>query len=476
MTRLPRLLLVAAGMLQLAACADFSGILPAALRFDEHKLAASSEPYAGWPRENWWQELHDPVLDALIEQAHRDNPGLQAAAARLRRATALAGESESALAPQVGLSASGTRERFSERGLIPPPYAGSTNSINDLQLSGQWELDFFGKNRAALQAALGEVRASEAEQQASRQLLAGSVARGYYNLARLLAQRALGEARQRQRQDLAALVERRVRAGIDTRVELEAAQGVIPENARDIAALDEQIAQARHALAALTGRTPEAADGLAPELPAVAPLALPKTLPADLLGHRADIVAARWRVDAATQGLDSTRALFYPNINLRAFTGFSAIGLDQWLDAGSRQPGIGLAISLPVFDAGRLRSIYRASAAGVDSAVAAYNGTLLDALRDVADQLSALHSLDIQMARQQAALASAERAYDLALQRYRADISDRLTVLNVETGLIAQRRAAIDLQARWIDSRIRLINALGGGFAETPSVPLASNN
>jgi outer membrane protein TolC len=90
----------------------------------------------------------------------------------------------------------------------------------------------------------------------------------------------------------------------------------------------------------------------------------------------------------------------------------------------------------------------------------------LEALRDVADQLSTLKALETQLSRQQAVLASAERSYGLALQRYKADISDRLTVLNVETNLIAQRRIAVDLQARWIDSRIHLVRALGGGFEE----------
>jgi len=475
MNSLARPLALAVALL-LAGCASYSGIFPVTQRFDERTLADKSQPYATWPQENWWQDLHEPALTKLIEQALSDNPGLQAAAARLRRATAQAGTAESALAPQVNASLSSTRERFSERGLIPPPYAGTTQSINDLQLAGQWELDFFGKNREALRAAIGEVRASEAEEQAARQLLAGNVARSYYNLARLLAQHDLAEARQKQRSDLAGLVERRVKAGIDTRVELEAAQGTIPENARDIAALDEQIALTRHALAALIGNSPDALDHLAPRLPSVAPLTVPTSLPADLLGHRADIVAARWRVEAAVHGLDSTRALFYPNVNLHIFTGFSAIGLDQWLDNGSRQPGIGLAISLPIFDGGRLRNQYRVSAAGVDGAVASYNSTLLDALRDVADQLSTLHALDTQIERQKAALASAERSYALARQRYQADISDRLSVLNVETGLIAQRRAAIDLQARWIDSRIRLINALGGGFSETSPPALAAQN
>ena len=462
--------LLAAGFLALTGCASYSGIAPIAKFLDIRPLLAKEEPKsdANWPQENWWLALNDPALTGLIDQALLGNPGLQIATARLDQVRAISGQAESSLWPQLNFSLSSTRERFSERGLIPPPYAGTRQNINDVQLNGNWEIDFFGKNREGLRAALGELRASEAEHQASRLLLASNVARGYYNLARLLAQHQLAEQRQKQRLDLAALVERRFKAGLDTRVELESAQGVIPENARDIAALDEQIGLARHALAALTGQGPNAVDGLAPALPAASQFALPQNLPADLLGHRADIVAARWHVESAVHSLDATRALFYPNINLHAFTGFSAIGFDNWLDAGSRQPGIGIAVSLPLFDAGRLRNQYRVSAALVDSSIATYNGTLLDALRDVADQLTTLDSLDIQRARQQAALDSAERAYDLALQRYRADISDRLSVLNMETNLIAQRRAAVDLQARQVDTRIRLINALGGGFQETP--------
>lgn len=463
--------LLAAALL-LGGCVSSSGIAPTARPLAESAIGDASGQVE-WPATEWWQHLGDARLNALIERALQDNPTLQAAAARLAQAEGQAGVAGSALAPQVALSADSTRERFSEHGLIPPPYAGTRQSINDLQLGGSWALDFFGRHRNELRAALGEVRASAAENQASRQLLASNVARAYYNLARVLAQRELAEHRQQQRADLAALVERRFRAGLDTRVELEAAQGALPENARDIASLDEQIALARHALAALTGQGPQAVDGLAPSLPAVAPLALPDTLPAELLGHRADVVAARWRVEAASGGLDATRALFYPNLDLRAFAGFSAIGFGQWLEAASRQPGIGLAVSLPIFDAGRLRGQYRVAAAQVDSAVANYNATLLQAARDVADQLSTLTALDRQIARQQAALASAERAYRLAEQRYRAEISDRLNVLNVETNLIAQRRQAIELQARWIDSRLRLIQALGGGYAgELPAAAL----
>lgn len=463
------IVMLLAGNLILSGCASYSGIAPETKSLDLAALKdnAPTESFTQWPRQAWWQELSDPVLDRLIAQALEGSPTLQAASARLRRAQAVAGLAEGAQWPKVDATTSNSRERFSERGLIPAPYAGTTQSVNELQFDGRWELDFFGKNRDNLKAAIGELRASEAEHQAARVLLANSVARSYYNLARLLAQRELVEQRSQQRGELAALTERRVHAGLDTRVELESARGVLSENARDIASVDEQIDLARHALAALIGQGPEAVNAITPKLPAVAPLALPANLPAELLGHRADVVAARWRVESSVSSLASTRALFYPNINLRAFTGFSAIGIDQWIDSGSRHSGLGLAISLPLFDADRLRNQYRTSAAAVDNAVASYNGTLLDALRDVADQLSTLKSLDTQLTRQQAALASAERSYDLARQRYQADISDRLSVLTVETNLIAQRRIAVDLAARWIDSRLQLTRALGGGFAET---------
>ena len=475
-------ILISACVLQ-AGCASYAGIAPEFKMLDATAVRGgqSTATAENWPREDWFRELNDPVLTRLIEQALVDSPNIQAATAKINHAKAVSGLSESALWPQVGVSTSMTHERFSERGTTPPPFAGTVQDINDLQVSGQWELDFFGKNRENLKAAVGEIRATEAEYQATRLVLANSVARSYYGLARLLAQRELAEQRSRQRAELAHLVERRVAAGLDTRVELEVAQGVIPENARDIAAFDEQIGLARHALAALIGRGPEAVNDLAPALPAVTALAMPESLPANLLGHRADVVAARWRVESATHGMASTKAMFYPNINLRAFVGLVAVGFDQWLDSGSRQPGVGLAISLPLFDSGRLRNLYRSSAAQVDASVATYNGTLLDALHDVADQLSTLQSLETQMARQRLAQASAERSYDLALKRYKADISDRLSVLNVETNVIAQRRTTIDLQARWIDSRLRLIRALGGGFEETTAstenagTPLARN-
>ena len=132
----------------------------------------------------------------------------------------------------------------------------------------------------------------------------------------------------------------------------------------------------------------------------------PTVLPADLLGRRADVSAARWRMEAATHGVDAAKAQFYPNVNLTAFIGLSSIGLNRLMEAGSQQWGVGPAIHLPIFDAGRLRAQLNARTADLDAAVESYNGAVLEAVRETADQLEARQSVQRQR-EQQAQAASA---------------------------------------------------------------------
>jgi len=187
-------------------------------------------------------------------------------------------------------------------------------------------------------------------------------------------------------------------------------------------------------------------------------------VPADLLGRRADISAARWRVEAASSDAKSAKAAFYPNINLSAFVGLSSLGLDNLFKSSSRQMGIGPALTLPIFDQGALRANLRGKTADIDAAVESYNAAVIDAVHDVADQLSSIQSIARQQAEQERAQASVESAYDLATQRYKAGLGTYLTVLNAETSVLAQRRLAADLKARSLDSQVALIRALGGGY------------
>jgi outer membrane protein TolC len=169
----------------------------------------------------------------------------------------------------------------------------------------------------------------------------------------------------------------------------------------------------------------------------------------------------------------NAKASFYPNINLSAFVGLASIGLNNLVKASSEQYGIGPALTLPIFDGGRLRANLRGKNADLDAAIESYNGAVIDAVHDVADQLSSLSSVDRQQAEQSRAQAAAESAYDLATQRYKAGLGTYLTVLNAEAVVLNQRRQAADLKARALDAQIALIRALGGGYAGDTTTAVA---
>ena len=185
----------------------------------------------------------------------------------------------------------------------------------------------------------------------------------------------------------------------------------------------------------------------------------------DLLGRRADIAAARWRVEAAMQDVGNAKTQFYPNINLVAFAGFQSIGFDKLIQSGSQQWGVGPAIRLPLFEGCHLRANLRGKSADLNAAIESYNALVIDAVRDVADQLASSQSIIRQQAEQASAQASAETAYSIALQRYKAGLSTYLNVLSVETSVLSQRRQAVDLVARALDTQVQLIRALGGGYS-----------
>jgi len=191
-----------------------------------------------------------------------------------------------------------------------------------------------------------------------------------------------------------------------------------------------------------------------------------------LLGQRADVSAARWRVEAAEQSVQSARAQFYPNINLTAFAGFSSIGFNQMFKAGSEQWGVGPALSLPLFDSGRLRANLGGKTADRDAAVESYNSTVINAVHDAADQLASRQAIARQQAEQVQAAQAAQDTYAAVQQRFRNGLLNAQQVLTAETAVLAQRKQAADLATRSLQNQVALARALGGGFH---SESLASN-
>ncbi len=448
----------------LAGCVSNAGIAPQSSKLTAADAGVPAHAPAAVLTDRWWQAFGDETLDRLVEAALAANPNLRIAHDRIARAAAATSAAQANAGPRVDADLNLQRQRYTENGLIPPPVAGSVGNTGLFQFTGSWEIDFFGKNAAALGAALGAQRAAEADAQAARVLLAANVARGYFRLAGLFEQREVAERALAQREEILALIRQRVEAGLDTNVELRQGEAAVPETARQIEVIDENIAHARNALAALAAQPAGALDGLRPRLRKVQAVPLPPDIPADLLGRRADVEAARERVEAAAQDVAYAKTLLYPNVNLIAFAGFSSLGVNRLITAGSEQYGAGVAIHLPIFDAGRLRANVSAKTADLDAAVDSYNAALIEAVRDAADQIASVQSIARQHIKQAEAQARSEQAYDLALQRFRAGLGTYLTVLSAEVEVLAQRRLGADLETRELDSQVALARALGGGY------------
>ena len=455
----------------ITGCADMSGITPQASLRDAPSLGLKADANPAAPvAAEWWRDFGDEQLNGLIAQALASSPSLKLAQARLARAQAVTEVADAATLPQLNGQVDLTRQRYTANGAVPAPLAGSIRESGTAQLSASWELDFFGKNRAALDAALGSVHAAEADAQAARVLLASNVARSYFQLVRLNEQAFVARRTLAQREETLKLVQDRVSAGLDTRLELRQSEGGLPEARLQLETVQEQMALTRNALGALVGQPNSDLAQNPSALAAIKTVATAPAIPADLLGRRADIAAARWRVEASLKDVANAKTQFYPNINLVAFAGFSSIGLGRLLDAGSQQWGVGPALRLPIFDAGRLRANLRGKTADLDAAVESYNAAVIDAVRDVADQVASSQAITRQQTEQRAAQVAAEGAYEIAVQRYKAGLGNYLNVLTAETSVLNQRRLAVDLAARALDTQVALMRALGGGYTPTSIV------
>ncbi len=471
LSRIGSTLAVAVGV---AACASLDHTPLATPQIDASSLGAKPVT-VDWPTEEWWRRYEDPQLDALIADGVKGSPTLAAARARIARAQAAAGVARAPLLPEVSGNANSLYQRYSENYIFPPPLGGSWNSDNRLTLDFSYEIDFWRKNRAALDAALSQAQAAAADEQAARLVLTTNIARAYFNLQRLFAQRDVSLAAITQREEVVRLTAQRFEAGLDTKVEAKQADAALGTVRTELAQYDDAINVARIQIAALVGAGPQRGDGLVAfsgaHVPAAALLAV---VPLDLVGRRPEIVASRWRVEAAQHDIDVARAEFYPNVNIVAFIGLSSIGFSNLLAAGSSITGVGPAIHLPIFEGGRLNANLRGREADSALAVSAYNEALIDAVRDVAEALASINGLVRTSAEQARAREATTDAYNLAVVRYRAGLGNYLTVLTAQTQQLVQDRLDADLQARAFELDVNLARALGGGYVEASNVNVSA--
>jgi len=418
---------------------------------------------AAWPADQWWRSYGDPQLDALVEEALAGSPTLEIAQARLRAAQAQTVAARAARAPQTVFNASITRERFPQNELYPAPLGGSWATAGNATLDFSWDLDLWGRNRQLLAAARAGEAAAEADRQAARLAISVAVVQAYIQFDLNYSLLDVTTDNLTQQQSILDLTQQRVSAGLENTARVKQSEGTVALTRAGLAFVEANIELSRNQLADLAGAGPDRGQSLnRPQLHAPADIALPSQLPADLLGRRPDVAAARAMVEAANRGVKAAEADFYPNINLAAFAGLQPVGLSQVFD--SRTFGAGPALSLPVFNRGALRGQLYGRQAQFDSSVGQYNQTLLDAVKDVADVVANWRGLERETLQEQTALDAAQRSYDLTSERYRAGLDNYLSVLSSQNQVLLAQTLRAELQARRLTFSVNLVQALGGGY------------
>lgn len=456
--------------LVLAGCASYKGLTPEGKSLAANDLNAAQTlkgitlSPAAWPKSDWWRSLGDPQLDGLIGEALRDSPDMQIAGARAHQASAAAYAADAARMPTLDANGSVSRSRLA-RDQDPSGQGGRYSTVRSLSLDFSYTFDLWGGQRAAWEAALGQARAAEVDRQAASLTLAADVARAYSQLGQAYIVNDLTQDDLKRTRQMLDLGKRRLAAGIDSEYQLQQSESLAASSEEQAIDAGKQLHSAQIALAVLLGKGPDRAQQIArPAVLKPGAVALPSVLPAELLGRRPDLVAARWRVEAASKSIDASKTRFYPNLNLSAAAGTEALLGDALFGAPSRFFNIVPTVSLPIFDGGRLRADLDARDADYDLAVAQYNKSLVNALGEVSDTIDQLHALDGQIAAKQRATDIAQQSYDTVVQRYGSGIGNYLDVLSIEQQLLQAQRQLAELNAERIDRSIRLMQALGGGF------------
>lgn len=468
--------LAARGVLTLAIAAALSACAALPKPGARPQMAAGADyavsqslaaPVGAWPVENWWEAYGDPQLNSLIAEALAGSPNIAVAEARLRRAQAGTQVAEAAGKPQVSASATAIQQKHSYNYLTPRELTPQGwDDYGAASLSFSWQLDFWGRNRAALAAATSDANAARAEAAQARLTLATAIASAYAELARQHAAHDTAVAALDVRSKTVQLFRQRYENGLETLGSVRQVEARRSSAEADVLAIEERMATQRNSIAALVGAGPDR--GLAitrPTVDVTRSFALPEHLEAELLGRRPDIVAARMRAEAASRRIDQARAEFYPNVNLSSVIGLQSKGLDMLTHSGSSMGTSGPAISLPIFTGGALRGQLRGAEADYAAAVGEYDRAVIQALQEVADAAVGQKALRPQLERTTDAVDSAREAWRIQSNRYEGGLANYLEVLTAQDVLLENLRAQSDLQSRSFALDVALVRALGGGYS-----------
>jgi len=404
----------------------------------------------------WWHGYGDPVLDKLIERALTNNADVGIAAARVRQAQAQERQARSRLSPSLDLTVVGARARSLSAFGTP-----LTTSSLEPQLQAAWEVDLFGRVRDLAGAARQQYFASEAARDAIILAVASATASSYITLCALDSRLEVTRQTLRARAEALHIAQSRARVGYSSRLELAQAQAEYEATAQSIPQLELAIAQQENALSSLIGEPPGSIErGVALAELHIPPI--PAGLPADVLRRRPDIAQAEYQLAASDLNLAAARKAFLPNLQLTGAAG--AVSATELSSDPISLFSIGASVLSPILDAGLAPAQRDEAAALRDQAAFNYRTTVLDALTEVENSLSALQRLAEQAEHVEAQRNALAEALRHATNRYQAGYSPYLDQLDAQRGLLSAELALVQIQADGLTASVNLYRAMGGGW------------
>lgn len=425
-----------------------------------------AQPGAHLPRSNWWTVFGDPELDRLESLAAAQNQELAAAAARFAQARASVNVARSDYFPHISAQPSYARQSTSANAPQSGRPAGSVYTFNNflIPLEAGWELDLWGRVRRQVEAARARLAASADDTEAVRLAIHAELAADYFSLRAFEAElRLLERTVETYRRSLELTRNRRV-GGLGTDLDVAQAESQLRAAEAQLPATERQRERLLHALAALCGQPAggfqvSAAPDESTRLPAV-----PVSLPSELLERRPDIAAAERRVAAANAQVGVAQTAFYPRVKINGLAGLQSIDASTLFNWPSRFWAVGPSLDLPLFTGGRNLAELAAARANYDESVSSYRQSVLAAFQEVEDQLAGQRLVAAQLDAEVAGLTAAQRALEIATNRYRAGLVTYLEVAIAQSVALERERTVVQLRAERLTLSVALIRSMGGGW------------
>jgi len=416
-----------------------------------------------WPTTTWWYGFSSPELNTLIAKAQQGNFDIAAAVARVQEADAQARIAGAPLLPSVGVGAGATRERTVTAGTSS---IGDTYNAFTPTLAASYELDFWGKNRAALEAAKATANASRYDRATIELITMTAVATEYFLALELQDRLSIAQENLDNAENTLKGLQDEMSAGTETSLDVAQQDVVVATLSAAVPPLKQQLRQTIDALAILTGQAPEKFDIPPGTLMHLSEPQVHPGLPSELLARRPDVAEAEADLIAANANIKVARAAYFPSIDLTATGGYASASLARVLSAPAAVFSLAAGITQPIFAGDAIAGEYAYTKARYAELLADYHKAVISAFGNVEDSLIALRQTDDQQKEQQLAVDKAQLSYDLAQTQFHAGTINILTLLNTETALFSARDSLAQVRLAHLQALLQLYNALGGGWPQ----------